>query len=202
MYQLQERVLQELELVFEKFVKLPQHLRSSCDDYIVCGLDDSEMEDLTRQSRRTFGVDTLAIITFPADSDVPLEAPFSPMAQLLPALATLPTTPILSSLGESHDDLLPPHRFPVYNSKLLFPDQSRRNALRVWLEKLCSSPNDVKRNTAINQPGAADAAKTPTAFIIRNSRWTLERGVDMAPLAIALWRIRLWDGEGWRAPQG
>jgi len=195
MYQLQERVLQELELVFEKFVKLPQHLRSSSENHIVRGLDDSEMEDLTS---RTFRVDTLAVITFPVDSDVLLEAPFSPIAQLLPASAT----PILSSLGESHDDLLPPHRFPVYNSKLLFPDRSRRDALRAWLEKICSLPNGLKRDTAINQPGAADAGKMATAFMIRNSRWTLERGVDMAPLAIALWRIRLWDGEGWCAPQG
>lgn len=197
MYQLQERVLQELELVFEKYARLQ---RDSWPDHIVHQLSGHEVEDLTKQSRRALGEDTLAIITFPTDSDIPVDAPLPPMALLLSASATLTTMPMLSPLGEFHDDLLPPHRLPVYNGGRLFPDPSRRNALRSWLEKL-SAPAEAIKSKVTNQRGTRDAAKTETAFVIRNPRQLLECGVDMVPSAIALWRIRLWDGEGWHAPQ-
>jgi hypothetical protein len=198
MYQLQERVLQELELVFEKYARLQ---RDSWSDHIVHQLSGHEVEDLTKQSRRVLSEDTLAIITFPADSDIPVDAPLPPMALLLSASATLTTMPMLSPLGEFHDDLLPPHRLPVYNGGRLFPDISRRNSLRSWLEKL-SAPAEAIESKVTNQRRTGDAAKTETAFVIRNPRQILERGVDMVPPAIALWRIRLWDGEGWHAPQG
>lgn len=193
MYQLQERVLQELELVFGQLVGLERHLQPSRDDYVVRQLADSEVESLRRQSLTDFSEDTLAIITFCADSNVPLEGVLQPMTLLFGA----PTTsPLLSHLGEFQDDLLPPHRVPVYNGRRLFPDPSRRTVMRSWLEKLCASPDTT------NAKDTVEAAKMETAFIIRNPRQMLERRIDMAPLAVALWRIRLWDGEGWRAPQG
>lgn len=120
----------------------------------------------------------------------------------LPPLSTLycadPSTDNsrLESEG-SKNDFLPQHLIPLYNGLALFPSATQRAALYEklrWLRHSFSQGLEGRQKTQATPKG--DERKTSHAFVLIASEETVKRA-DSVPLAIALWRVRMWEGGGW-----
>jgi hypothetical protein len=123
---------------------------------------------------------------------------------------------------EPDAEVLPPYvrhaqaRVPLYNGLTLFPLRSQRAALHAllsrvldaerrarWrenarrvaggLELTSSAPADKSDSRGNNTKGDQKASH---AFLLRSNARTVMRA-DTVPLAVALWRIRMWEGQGW-----
>lgn len=128
---------------------------------------------------------------------------------------------LTSSPHTSHEDFklydqthLPHHRIPWYNAAPLFPIREQRAELRRKLSAILESnvrrekDRDTKTyddngdNGLPQQTGTDEAkefssdSKPSHAYAILSSPETLTLA-DSVPLAIALWRLRMWEGEGW-----
>lgn len=205
-HQLRHRVVQELELLLSRYMALPKHLRTSKSSCLVRPLTKSELSDLKQHATLATDTETTAAIFF---SQTPQPECLT-SNQLLESLAFFvgpinneaPTFRASSLTAESN--LLQPPRIPVYRARRLFPDHTQRDIVRSWLEKLSPrvslrqpDENDVP---VLNSDLGKDSTHLDTAYLIRNPRTMLESNIDTTSLAIALWRMRLWDGEGWAPP--
>lgn len=107
-------------------------------------------------------------------------------------------------------------KVPLYNGISLFPSRSHRAALhagllrvldyerqarfqehaidvaRAWATKSAEEVRKLKSKV----PRAYGDQKASHAFLLCSDANTLMRA-DAVPLAIALWRIRIWEGAGW-----
>lgn len=90
------------------------------------------------------------------------------------------------------------HRIPLYNSISLFPSPSQRAALH---QRLCATLKEdmVTRWNQTDRPKprieskpTKDEMKSSHAFFIYSDGSTVKRA-DTVPLAIALWRLRMWE---------
>ncbi|KDQ64724.1 hypothetical protein JAAARDRAFT_167310 [Jaapia argillacea MUCL 33604] len=154
----------------------------------------------------------------PSDSALPApdilnqdEAQPSHEGPLMP-VSTLRPTSSLDAENEVTDDLpdlLPHPQIPLYNSISLFPLAAQRASLH---EKLCkllevernarwrergTSPSDDDtplEKSATKHPRVKGDQKPSHAFVVYSTPDTLLRA-DTVPLAIALWRMRIWEGE-------
>jgi len=86
---------------------------------------------------------------------------------------------------------LPLQRLPLYHGLPLFPEPSHRAAIH---DKLCQVLK-VERNAKQRHLKSGDKvhSKWSHAFLLNSSAKTLLRA-DSVPLAIALWRLKLWEG--------
>ena len=105
---------------------------------------------------------------------------------------------------------LPEAKVPLYNGLSVFPSRVQRAALyqalnRVlaverkarWRETGLSRSEDQQQDRAEKQTSRAKGdQKASHAYAILSDSETLLRA-DTVPLAIALWRIRMWEGQGW-----
>lgn len=193
---MQERVLQECELIIPKYWALPKNLRSSGSTTPVRTLSESELTSFLEHSTLLDDPATVAVIVFLEPS---LDEVFSSHASSEPVASFIdlqvpPSLHTTSPRQYVNDDLLQPHRIPVYRASRILPDPVRREILRTLLEKLC--PKVTK--TLNHVPGPSDpTAPRETVFVIRNPLVLLEYNLDTTSLAVALWRLRLWEGEGW-----
>ncbi|KAF8760233.1 hypothetical protein RHS01_02050 [Rhizoctonia solani] len=86
-------------------------------------------------------------------------------------------------------------RIPIYWTSSLFQDPASRTALRKALDSALDSERTAIQTARKSQPKAEDLYKAPyesksrVAYAICASR-----RVDAVPLAIAFWRLRLWEG--------
>jgi len=86
---------------------------------------------------------------------------------------------------------LPRQRIPLYHGVALFPDPSHRAAIH---EKLCQILKlERKARLCHLKPGEKVQSKWSHAFLLNSNAKTLTRA-DSVPLAIALWRLKLWEG--------
>ena len=93
---------------------------------------------------------------------------------------------------------LGPHRIPLYNSISLFPSPTQRAALH---QRLCAilkedtitrwNQTDGPEPRDKSQP-SKDETKSSHAFLVYSDGSTVKRA-DTVPLAIALWRLRMWE---------
>jgi len=90
------------------------------------------------------------------------------------------------------------HEIPLYNSIPLFPSPTQRAAL---YQRLCAvlKEDTVTRRNQTDCPRPKDEAKpgknetkSSHAFLIYSDGSTVKRA-DTVPLAIALWRLRMWE---------
>jgi len=92
-------------------------------------------------------------------------------------------------------------QIPLYNGVSLFPSRDIRAKLHQalttavtierqarWRQKLEAPNTEEKRN--------ASKTKSSYAYLLRSDSQVIRRA-DTVPLAIALWRLRLWNGQGW-----
>ncbi|KAJ7781397.1 hypothetical protein B0H16DRAFT_1299588 [Mycena metata] len=138
-----------------------------------------------------------------------------PTPERVPARPTPPLSvlhPVDSTAEEEGEEVrVQPHaeeRVPLYNGVVLFPGRIQRAKLHALLTKILSLEG-ASRFSA----GAAGAHGENANGETGNERLTVRKGdnkgshaflvyasteVDMVPLAIALWRVRMWEGGGWR----
>jgi hypothetical protein len=87
-------------------------------------------------------------------------------------------------------------RVPLYNGAMLFPHRAQRAALYKALCKVLGAEQLARQKSGANPDTAASerTGKSSHAFLLCSGTHTLQR-VDSVPLAIALWRLRLWEGD-------
>ncbi|KAF9222095.1 hypothetical protein BS17DRAFT_784417 [Gyrodon lividus] len=135
----------------------------------------------------------------------------------LPPLSTLHDLSAPSNAGEEVNDaaeislstFLPNARVPLYNGIAMFPSPPHRAILHNALCKLLDRERHFRgtRSATEKSRGEVKRAKGDEkgshAFLLTSNERTVKRG-DTVPLAIALWRLRMWEGdaftgegEGW-----
>lgn len=143
----------------------------------------------------------------PNETRVPVK-PIPPLSELLHTSdsTTEYENPDLASI-------LPSSKVPLYNGVTLFPSRPQRAALHTALHELLlvehrarqhppGKPDNDNRDGLISKDAGADrphtykARKMSHAYVLYSDATTLLRA-DAVPLAIALWRVRLWEGSCW-----
>ena len=131
-----------------------------------------------------------------------------PIASLRPLPDTRPqdseTSPAKSSLSAS-DLFLSPHLIPIYNGISLFPDAGQRVTLHARLQDILRCERHSRWSQGSSQSNSLEhndkrgegREKSSDAYLVRSDALTLLRA-DTVPLGIACWRLRMWEGEGWR----
>ncbi|KAG6336345.1 hypothetical protein ID866_2740 [Astraeus odoratus] len=121
--------------------------------------------------------------------------------RLLPPLSTLygvqprPPTEELEFAS-----LLPNTQVPLYNGLTMFPSAPQR----AFLHKALCEVLEAERRYRLGRPARRSADREPPnrqrnekashAFLLTSNTRTVERA-DPAALAIALWRLRMWEGD-------
>ncbi|KAG1820318.1 uncharacterized protein BJ212DRAFT_1567544 [Suillus subaureus] len=203
-YQLRLRVLQELELLTKRLAASP--------------LDDSEAA--VRQTNSIPHKDAVALIVVPPVNRNPetKEKP-QPSAQLdIADIVQIDTDssetssrrlPPLSIIHPITDEdpgspLLPNAQAPLYHGLSLFPARPQRAALHKALCKLLEVERR-SRSCALSASGSSKHekssrvrgdAKGSHAFLLCSNQHTTKRA-DVVPLAVALWRLRMWEGQAY-----
>lgn len=124
----------------------------------------------------------------------------------LPLSVLLPVSPDVD-LGDGSSAGLSAHaehRAPLYNGTTLFPSRTQRAALH---KALCDVLLVERRarwreeGTSKSSPEKGDKwargeAKASHAFVLCSNAKSIMRS-DAVPLSIALWRLRMWEDDGW-----
>jgi hypothetical protein len=110
---------------------------------------------------------------------------------------------------------LPDARVPLYNGISVFPSRVQRAALHKALNTILAIERKARRRgthpsssrcESLQDGAEEDNAgarargdqKASHAYVVFSDSETLLRA-DTVPLAIALWRIRMWEGQGWES---
>ncbi|KAG1753902.1 uncharacterized protein EDB91DRAFT_1215395 [Suillus paluster] len=214
-YQLRLRVLQELDLLTKKLASSPLDDPAAT---VLRRLTRSEW-NVVQQTNTILHKDAVALMVVPPVNRNPetKEKP-QPTAQLDIADIVKNDTsnlenssrplPPLSVLHPVTDDsscpLLPNAQAPLYHGLSLFPARPQRAALHKALCKLL----EVERMARLRalptsgsfehetSPRARGDAKGSHAFLLCSNQRTAKRA-DVVPLAIALWRLRMWEGQAY-----
>ncbi|RPD67022.1 hypothetical protein L227DRAFT_11615 [Lentinus tigrinus ALCF2SS1-6] len=145
----------------------------------------------------------------PHDSSEPPEDLLDPSPsrpQSLPLSVLYPTTAKEDFCKVDVLDLLPPARVPIYNGVPLFPSRKQRAALRAALGRVLTAEHFAKRGLGQRSLRATEDSdqsdlsgqvvkgdqKASHAVLVCSDERTIFRG-DTVPLAIALWRLRMWE---------
>lgn len=207
---LRVRVLQELELLAEQ---LRNHSKTS-SGCVLRKLTRAEFQ-LIRETGTIPYPDAAAIIVVPPinrdpvtkmrpapskdttfDPQILAESPAPKRPSLPPYL--LHSASEISLETEDEPPLVPDARVPLYNAASFFPFKVQRAALHEGLNKLLAlerpkpppevgRPSDGERNSD---------SKASHAYLLSSNAQSVLRA-DTVPLAIALWRVRMWEGGGW-----
>ncbi|KAI0254922.1 hypothetical protein BJV78DRAFT_886364 [Lactifluus subvellereus] len=220
---LRVRILQELELLAERLQARPQGAEEST---LLRRLTWREFSAI-RAGKPLLDQDAVAVLVVPplnrdpatkkrpAPSTSPLPEP--PPEQ--PATTYQRDPPPLSAMChvlspkdyQGFPDVITPMRVPLYNGVALFPSRAQRAALHERLCKLLM----LERRARWRQHGPTSTTElgnsqpiahrmtgaTSPAFLLRSGAETVLRA-DTVPLAIALWRLRMWEGDSWERGEG
>ena len=217
------RVLQELGLLAERLQARPQGAEGSP---LLRRLTWREFSAI-RAGKPLLDQDAVAVLVVP-----PLNRDPATKKRPVPTTSPLPESPpeqpattyqrdplplsamchVLSPKDyQGSPDVITPMRVPLYNGVALFPSRAQRAALHERLCKLLLLERRARwrqhgptsaaelgnsQPTARRMPGAASPA-----FLLRSGAETLLRA-DTVPLAIALWRLRMWEGDSWERGTG
>ncbi|KAH9049015.1 hypothetical protein EDB84DRAFT_1261558 [Lactarius hengduanensis] len=215
------RILQELELLAARLQARPQ---CAADSPLLRRLTWKELSAI-RAGKPVQDGDAVAILVVPPLNRDPatMKRPLpnaSPLPELLaehpttttPKRVPLPLSTMCRALSpEDHQgfpDLVTPMKVPLYNGASLFPSRTQRAALHEWLCKLLM----IERRARWRQHGPASTSELDNsrsanrlaspAFLLLSGAGTVLRA-DTVPLAIALWRLRMWEDDGtWERGEG
>ncbi|GJJ07286.1 hypothetical protein Clacol_001486 [Clathrus columnatus] len=200
-HQLRNRVLRELDLLAERLRCSPQKAR---EVPILRKLTRIEWEEV-KVSGRISQPGAVAVLIVPPVQKSTLSQiqerdfkglPLHPLSKLYLCC----NTPIPDSSPALHT-LQPLNMVPLYNSVALFPSPHLRHQLRQRLQALLTVERKARwRETPTNSHGNLEM-KSSHAYILFSDHHTIQRS-DSTSLAIALWRLRLWEGQGWDASNG
>lgn len=219
------RILQELELLAARLQASPQGAEKSP---LLRRLTWKEFSAV-RAGKPLEDPDAVAVLVVPSHNRDPITKErvvpdASPLPPKLPSMEVQPTTrngdPLpLSTMCyavspkdyEGAPDVITPMKVPLYNGVALFPSMPQRVALH---ERLCKVLL-VERRARWRQHGPVSASESgdgrratrrpnqapSPAFLLRSGAETVLRA-DAVPLAIALWRLRMWEGDSWERSEG
>ncbi|KAI0068927.1 hypothetical protein BV25DRAFT_1817850 [Artomyces pyxidatus] len=216
------RVIQELEILVDQLQTRPQN---SKDAPLLRRLTRAEFTLLCERHVLP-DRDALAVLVVPPPNKDPVtkQRPAPNTSPLPEPISTLPGTQearpasvIYSLVDESSDGLpnvISSAKVPLYNGVSLFPSKTQRAALH---ERLCRLLF-VERRARYREHGrpmrsyvrsdvdrrnkwARSEQKGSHAFLLTSSAETVKRA-DSVPLAIALWRLRMWKGDSWEKGSG
>lgn len=206
------RVLQEFELLTERLEYAVKHHRNFGTSPVLRRLTREEW-GLMRSTGSLPCQNAVAVLIVPPPNRNGLtkERPKGSLSALPPTdehvLKNPPPTSILlsaveDSSNEEISNVLPPLQIPLYNSIAAFPSRSQRAALHALLLRILTAERFVKRFYAkqdpISQPiiKRDSSTKGSHAFLLCADENTVHRG-DSTAVALALWRLRMYDSEGW-----
>ena len=108
-------------------------------------------------------------------------------------------------------DVITPMKVPLYNGVALFPSKAQRAAFHERLCKLLEVERDARwRQHYLTLSSESGENRLVTrhpkglaspAFLLRSGAETVLRA-DTVPLAIALWRLRMWESDSWERGEG
>ncbi|KAF8165180.1 hypothetical protein B0H34DRAFT_226919 [Crassisporium funariophilum] len=204
------RVLQELELLAERLeyqTKTLKH-RQTSHDVILRRLSRDEWGLMRASGTIPYPDAVLVLILPPVNKDTltkvrpegvmsarPPEDEDGITANIPPLSVLMPT----SNAAENNTlpGTMPNPEVPLYNGFTAFPSRSQRSALHSLLMRILTAERAIKRM----QPDASSTkypkhAKASHAFLLCSNETTAKRG-DAAAIAVALWRLRMFEG-GWQ----
>jgi hypothetical protein len=187
---LQSRCVEEAELLGSRLRSGTRYKPGEPAAFTVRRLTLEEYELVLQQSAIR-DPKALAVIVVPKGDEAPEALPeASPKSQLL--LRGSPPT----HTGLDSETVLPIPRIPIYWAASIFQDlrvrASLRKALDLALSAERSALRSVRKSRSVKARGMHDIPYEPKA---RNAyALCASRRVDAVPLAIAFWRLRLWEG--------
>ncbi|PCH41293.1 hypothetical protein WOLCODRAFT_69116 [Wolfiporia cocos MD-104 SS10] len=209
---LRVRVLQELHVLAGHLQKRP---RGALDVSLVRRLTRAEWKNMKASGVAPYA-DAVALLVVPplnrnpvtkmrpepsaSTAPPPVDEP-----DIRPARPSPPPTEMLpvaeDAFGDDYDlsAMLPSCKVPLYNGASLFPYRPQRAALHSSLLRLLDIERDARFGEQARTATSAREDKGSHAFLICSNAKSLKRA-DTVPLAIALWRLRLWEGAGWDIP--
>lgn len=200
------RVLQELELLADRLQTRPP--LSKGNSTLIRKLTREEWKSIKTTKIIPF-LNAIAVIVAPPLNRNPItKARPSPTMDLLgqeestPGRHPPPPLSILRPVAQADHSLcdldyfLPVSTIPLYNGLTLFPKKSQRAALHQRLTRLLMVERRARYTSNTLQLKADKKEKASHAFLLCSDERTAMRA-DMAALAIALWRVRMWEGAGW-----
>ena len=205
------RVLQELELLVEQ-------LECSRRTFEMSNSSQPVLRRLTRyewKQLKETGImppgDAVAVLVVPplnknpvtgrrpesSMSASPLSSNMNPRSPLPPLSSMLNVSGFL--VHRKFPDIISAYQIPLYNGLALFPNEYQRAALHSLLlriltveRRLCQSTLQAKGNN-VEKKGAHGDEKHSHAFVLSSNSDLTGRG-DVSAVAIALWRIRMFEG--------
>ncbi|KAG5643776.1 hypothetical protein DXG03_009655 [Asterophora parasitica] len=217
------RVLQELELLADTLDSRTKHKLAS-PARIIRRLTRSEWDDLRTTGTIPYP-NALAVMVVPPLQKDPITKlrpqPWMSAAPLPPDPTPSPsknvtTTPMHNEKEEKKLSLctlhpvapvawdselgggvVPEAHVPLYNGVALFPKKPQRAALHALLTRLLGIER-ASRHSRLSQTvegGAGVGGRASHAFVLCGDKETVLRG-DVAAVAIALWRVRMFEDEG------
>ncbi|KAG2158802.1 uncharacterized protein EDB93DRAFT_1076106 [Suillus bovinus] len=215
-YQLRLRVLQELEILTKRLAAGPLDDPAAT---VLRRLTRSEW-NVVRQTNSIPYKDAVALMVVPPVNQNPeTKEKSQPSVQLdIADVVRIDTNnsenssrrpPPLSIIRPVADDdlnspLLPNAQVPLYHGLSLFPVRPQRAALHKALCELLGAERRARlRAFPVSgfsehekSPRARGDAKGSHAFLLCSNQHTAKRA-DVVPLAIALWRLRMWEGQAY-----
>ncbi|KAL0581999.1 hypothetical protein V5O48_000057 [Marasmius crinis-equi] len=205
------RVLQELQLVCDQLRFRP---KAFAHQTLVRRLTRVEWQQL--QSTGTVSIkNAVALLVVPPVSRNPVtkeratpsmsSSPPSPdseqgndtarsLSSLYPVSSPSPSP---SPSGSTIPEPLAAHQVPLYHGVSTFPEGTQRAALHKLLLQILA----VERRARYGRNESQTKEKYSHAFVLLSDESNIRHG-DIAAVAIALWRIRMFEGSGWDAQSG
>lgn len=210
------RALQELEMLVARLRAAPKP-KSLTDHTIVRRLTRSEWDMLKTEGRIPWKDAIFVVVAPPVNRDPITKVRVKPGMDVLPPPVEkdeqlplekpMPPLPPLSelfpvSLEPQKDDPLEDgikirrYEVPLYNGLPMFPIRAQRALLHKYLSQLAGIERKASHYTKQDISDNENREKQTFAYLFYSNEQTVQR-VDTVPLAIALWRIRMWEGAGW-----
>ena len=220
---LRVRVLQELHILLQAIRRRP----GNADEPLLRRLTRAEWSALKESGTIPQDDAVAVLVVPPVNRDPTTKARPEPSMSSLPPttpsstqMDTRPLPPVSVLMPTSSDwfdgrlsTILPQAKVPLYNGLALFPRREQRASCFKLLtgildvehrarrrQRLEGKNQDCRDDISTPRPQAIQRArgdaKGSHAFLLRSNAATLLRA-DTVPLAIALWRLRLWEGQGW-----
>lgn len=219
-HSLRLRIIQELHLLGETLSRTSRHKDKAAT--ILRRLTRQEFRDL-RKTGAVPHQDAIAVMVVPPVNRVPStgKRPIASIEPEIPSNDQIIPNPSyshckgrlpLSTLhrvqcdlpeeeGHPFSSLLPTARVPLYNGSTMFPSAPQRAMLHKALCKILGA----ERRSCLGQSANGSDGNRPRrsisnsergshAFLLISNERTAKRA-DSAALAIALWRLRMWEGD-------
>jgi hypothetical protein len=207
-YQLRLRVLQELEFLAESLRCAPQESR---ENTILRRLTRTEWVEVKTTGRIPQSGAVAVLVVPPINKRTLYESHETQTSCVLPILPPLSILHQSQVVESTYTGSLPTHQVPYYNGLSLFPSSCLRLRLYKALQRVLlverqarwrqNTPSVVSNWSPSYSNDKPGREKSSHAYMLRSDRNTVRR-TDSARLAIALWRIRMWEGQGWEAELG